>query len=493
MAPNPLIEKTGLRIRRGNYAVANATALGDARLLPMVQDYRRQASGRTAPLDRTDIHRRLPAARYLASRKIDGEFAVLYFDTENLFTLNPGGTVRVGMPWQDEAEILLKESGIRQIVLAGELYAATEGPGRPRVHDVVSIVRQPETDADLERLRFGVFDVIELNGEPSEAPVEETFALVNRLCGEGRRIHPVETEPAGGPGDIDALFRRWVEKEGAEGLVVRSDSAGSFKIKPRHTIDAAVIGFTESSDDRAGMLHDLLLAVVRGDGALQVLCRVGGGFSDDQRRELLSDLKDRVVESEYAEVNSDHVAYQMVRPEWVVEISCLDLISQTTRGGPVNRMVLQFNNPASRYEIIRRMPLVSVISPQFVRLREDKGVNPHDARIDQVADIVTVPMVDRHATELTFARSELVRREVYTKVLKGETMVRKFLLWKSNKESDSNEFPAWVLHYTDFSPNRKVPLARDIRVSNSAAQIETLWVEMKNANVKQGWTKRSRE
>ncbi len=98
-------------------------------------------------------------------------------------------------------------------------------------------------------------------------------------------------------------------------LKLRFETAGSFKLKPLHTIDAVVIGFTESSDARAGMMHDLLLAVARQDGSLQVLCRVGGGFSQELRRQMLSDLLDMVVESEYAEVNSGHVAYQMVEPK----------------------------------------------------------------------------------------------------------------------------------------------------------------------------------
>ena len=81
------------------------------------------------------------------------------------------------------------------------------------------------------------------------------------------------------------------------------------------------------------MLHDLLLGVVRPDGSIHTMARVGGGFSDEQRQELLVDLQGMVVDSEYAEVNSDHVAYRMVEPHWVIEISCLDLISQNTRGG----------------------------------------------------------------------------------------------------------------------------------------------------------------
>ena len=70
-------------------------------------------------------------------------------------------------------------------------------------------------------------------------------------------------------------------------------------------------------------------------------------------------------------------------------------------------------------------------------------------------------------------------------------MVRKFVLMKTNKESISDEYPAFVVHFTDFSPNRKDALAREVLISNSAEQIETLYHSLKEANVKKGWTQHS--
>jgi hypothetical protein len=358
---------------------------------------------------------------------------------------------------------------------------------RPRIHDVVTVARLPKTEADLKQLRFAVFDLMPTAGA-SAVPYAETWNQINRVFGNGERIRPVETQRGSGPDDVEKCFEQWVVKEGAEGIVVRSDTAGLFKVKPRHTLDVAVIGFTESVGEREGMLHDLLYAVMRRDGTLQVLSRVGGGFDEDQRRTMLADLKDMIVESEYAEVNSDHVAYQMVRPEWVIEISCLDLISQTTRGAPVNRMVLEFqNNGSPGYHVVRHMPLATVISPQFVRRREDKSVRPHDVRIDQVSSVVEVPLWDRDPRKMVIPKSEVLRRSVYTKVLKGETMVRKLVLWKTNKENEGEDFPAYVLHFTDFSPSRRDPLARDIRVSSSLEQMDTLWSGLLEENIKKGW------
>src|SRR5205807_8355870 len=177
-----------------------------------------------------------------------------------------------------------------------------------------------------------------------------------------------------------------------------------------------------------------------------------------------SDLKDLAAESNYAEVN-EGVAYQMVKPEWVVEISCLDLINQTTRGSSIDRMVLGYDMPKNMYQSIRRLPLASPISPVFVRKREEKSIRHADLRLHQVHEVVEVPMMDRDARQLALPKSEMLKREVFTKTLKGNLMVRKLLLWKTNKEADGGNYPAYVAYYTDFSPNRAAALERDIRVS----------------------------
>lgn len=482
-----LLDRSRLEIKLGDYGTASATALADPTLLPKVQEYRRLSSARMQPLDRGDIKLKIPAAEYHVSRKVDGEFTVLVFRDGQAFSLNPGGTVRVGLPWMDEAARLLSKAGIKEAMFAGELFV-NRTDRRPRVHDVSNVARQPQSPGDLQNLNFAVFDVMSIDGVIVNQPFANTWKSIQKWFGEGQRIRPVEAKTAKDAREIEQIFEDWVDKQDAEGLVVRSDLGGMFKVKPRHTLDVAVVGFTESVAERQGMMHDLLLAVMRPDGTLQLLGRVGGGFSEDQRRGFLSDLKDMVVESEYAEVNSDHVAYQMVDPQWVIEISCLDLISQTTRGAPVNRMVLDYHkNGSNAYRVVTKLPLATIISPQFVRRREDKQVRPQDVRIAQVTDIVEVALADRDARQMTLPKSELLHREVYTKDLKGQTMVRKFLMWKTNKEAAGDEFPAYVVHYTDFSPNRKDALARDVRVSSSPEQIQQLFVALKEENIKAGW------
>ena len=480
-----LVRKDKLEIKLAGYSVGTPAALVDPTLLTRTQDYKRHTASRMIPLEAADVPKRLSSADYHVTMKIDGEFSVLAYEDGEAILVNPGGTVRVGLALGKEAADKLKAAGIKKALFAGELYYSRPDGKRGRVHDVSRIARQPATKAELDGLNFAPFDIIEIDGTPPTAVFRDTWARLESLFKGCMRVVLPEAHWIKDGGDIAKQFKAWVNG-GAEGLIARSDSAGMFKVKPRHTLDAVVIGFTEGVDDRHGMIHDLLLAMMRQDGFLHVLGHVGGGFTEQDRRAFLSDLKDSVTASEYVEVN-DQVAYHMVRPEIVIEISVLDMISHSTRGTPMNKMALNWDAVEKKYKIVRRLPLVALISPQFVRKRDDKQFNASDIRIKQVSDLVEVPLVDRDARQLNLTPSSPLKREVYTKVLKGATMVRKFVMWETNKQADADDFPAYVIHFSDFSPNRKTPLERDIRVSNSRDQIDSLWTELLTENIAKGW------
>lgn len=482
-----MFDKARIELKIGTYGTVPAAALEDPALLGKVQSFRRQKGAGMIALDREAAKLKLPASDYHISRKIDGEFTVLCWDGEQAILVNPGGTVRVGLPVLNEAGALLEAAGVSAALVAAELYVEREDGKRARVHDVSRVARRPESQAAVDSLRLAVFDVIEWNGETVESAFAGVWEKITATFAKGENIRPVEAVNGKDSKSVLSQFEKWVDGDGAEGLIVRSDSAGIFKVKPRHTLDVVVIGFAEGVEDRVGMLHDLLLAIIRADGSFQLLGRVGGGFSDEERKNFLSDLEDMKVESEYAEVNSDRVAYQMVEPRWVVEISCLDLVAETTRGAAIDRMVLHWNANDANWETVRRLPLVSVISPQFICLRDDKKVDPADIRMQQLTDIVPIPMAEKTARDLALPGSEILRREVVTKTLKGKEIVRKLLMWKTNKETESPDYPAYVVHLTDFSPNRKEPLQREIRVSNSRDQINQLWDELAKKYFVRGW------
>ena len=203
--------------------------------------------------------------------------SVLVFADGEALLVNPGGTVRLGLLLLAEAQKQLGRAGVSRALIAGELYYRHPSGARPRVHDVSHAARQPAGQAELDSLCFAAFDLIELDGQPAPGRHAETYARLQKLLGGGQRVHPVEAAQVKTVEEIEQYFGSWVEQQGGEGLVLRSDSAGGFKLKPRHTLDVAVVGFTESTDERKGLLHDLLVAVMRKDGSLHLCGRVGTG------------------------------------------------------------------------------------------------------------------------------------------------------------------------------------------------------------------------
>ncbi|MBX2883400.1 MAG: hypothetical protein KTR32_25830 [Granulosicoccus sp.] len=483
---NTLVDESGLKTITGNYRTGNASCLLNPALLQATRMRRRQLGQMMRAYDVELAKQRVAEGEYYISKKIDGEFTCVLYDNGDLITLNPGGTVRIGAAVHNEAAKLLKKAGIKTAMLGAELYVRRSDDQRPRVHDVARVARAAKSEEETDSLCLAVFNLYDLDGEDLSMRYSDAIKKIEALFADANRVHCVETVH----GDKKALFERfdeWVLEEGEEGVVIRSDSLGVYKIKQRHSLDLAVVGYSTGVDDRSALLHSLLLAIVRNDGSFQIVARCGGGFTDELRATLIKTLEPLSVESDYAEVNSDRVAYQMIMPKLVVEISCLDVIARTSHGSTIDRMVINWNTDEESWEGVRRLPLCSILSPQFVRIRDDKEPNADDVRISQLSDITDIPDVSRVAEDLKLAPSEILQRAVATKELKGHTMVRKLILWKTNKEKASSEFPAYVLHLTDYSPGRKAPLKHEIRVTDSKAQTKALWAAWEKKYFVRGW------
>jgi ATP-dependent DNA ligase len=478
-------EKKSFKCKAADYCFGDAIHLSDSKLHARSQEYKRKLSGRMKPISGQDLHR-IPSARgYYVTRKYDGEFALLFFDGKDVMSVNPGGTARVGLPAYEEAAKLLKAAKVKSCVVAIEIYRPDATSSAQAIQQVVGLLRNPKSEAELKKLSVAVFDVAEHDGK-AVSTSKQTFSLLEKWFGKGKLIHPAEHVVTDSKDTILEKLTDWVIGEESEGLVVRHDLAGWFKVKLRHNFDAAIIGFSVGEEERKTMLHDLLVAVMRPDGTFHELARVGGGFTDKDRKDLAHELKRRIVPSDYVAVNNDYVAYEMVAPGPVIEISCLDLITERARGGPINKMVLDWDG--KRYSALSRMPLVSVISPQFVRVRDDKEAIVEDVNIRQLSELVPIIGADKPAVELTSNPSKLLERVVYTKTMRGNQMVRKLLLWKTNKD-DQPDYPPYVVYLTDFSPNRQTPLEREIRIATNEKTARKQFKTLAEEYFVSGWEK----
>lgn len=436
-------------------------------------EYKRRVAGTFVLVDGRNIPAKISGKEFCVTRKIDGVMAYAAFRGGEAALVGTGGRDLSAGPCAEAFAKALQAAGIGSAKFAGELYALPE-KGRPRVADALSALADPKK---REGLRLALFDVIEIDGVPFKGTLyKERHAKLASLF-KGDAVRPVEMRTAGSEQEVEEIYGEWVEGEGAEGLVVHSEQPMVWKVKPRHSIDAAVVGFTTGE----GGIRDLMFAVRHEDGAYQPFATTGNGLDEETRASLLARLSADAAESSFVRTDSRGVAYQMVKPTIVFEVTVGDLVSENAVGQPKWNPLLEFDGTAWRP--CGRTQGVSSISPVVGRERGDKTPEPADIRVSQLSDLC--PFSGRQAAA-ELPKSTLLRRKVYKKTSKDKVMLQKFVAWKTNKEADPR-YPAYVFHYTDYSSGRKDPLKKDIRVAPTEERINAFFDAFVAENVKKGW------
>jgi hypothetical protein len=460
----------------------------DLELADLVGRYKRNVARRHRAMGPDEISTRLQPGRMFVSRKVDGALWFLVAAAGDIFLCShTGRVIAKKVPLLDEAQKLLPDRVAGRTVICGELFAAVK-EGRPRAGDL-TMALGGEADAAVGRIGFAAFDLAQ-GGDAQQPEPDPSYAgrleALKRLLAGGKRLQVVKTEEVDRPGEVARLYAEWVEQAGSEGLVVRTEDGRGHKVKPFFTLDAVVIGFTERAD-REGQTRSLLLAVVREEGQFQIVGSVGNLGDEEHRRAVLERLAPTVVESRYRFASSSGALYRFVRPEMVVEVRVTDLLGEDISGRPIKKMVLELRDGG--WVPLRAFPGVSLVHPRLERVRDDKQVNATDVRASQLLDRCPLQDLEVHAEALEVPKSELLRREVYTKTTKGKLAVRKLLVWKTNKEQVEDLWPAYVVHFTDYSPGRKDPLKREVRLAPSAALAEEIAERMLADNIKKGWVR----
>ena len=442
-------------------------------------DYKKKVAGKFVLVEGAKLKQRIDGERFCVTRKIDGHMQVVFYDGKQVFMLNASGKERAkDLKCLDVFAEAVKAAGLKQAIIAAELYLPRP-EGRPRCGDVQAALAD---DAKRDQLALAPFDIVELDGEKWQA--EHYSDTHDKLCTifQNEQVKPVQMRNASSKDEVQEIFDEWVEGEGAEGLVVHSESPIVWKVKERHTIDAAAIGYTTA--DRG--IRDLMFAVRRPDGLFQMFVLGSTGLTDEQRADIAQRLSTKHVESQYVLSDSRGIAYQMVMPELVFEISVLELVARGNDDKIKMNPLLKFDE-AQGWLMEGTTPGVSALGITLERERTDKQPNETDVRISQLTDICPFEEPDANSQKLT-AKSQLLERHVYKKVSGAKVMLHKFLLWKTNKEQ-SGRYPAYIIFHTDYSSGRKEMIKRDMLYSNDEQQIRDLLAAEIAANVKKGWEK----
>ena len=440
----------------------------------IAKEYKSNVASRYMSVGNEEITSKIrESSEYLLSVKYDGHFYLLCLLDKKIFFINPGGNVIDDLPILKQTKNILEKSSVKEAVFAGELYFKKEG--RSRVFDLTANLKSKP-----ENINFAVYDVLSIDDksfEPKEFLVKQ--AKIDSIFNTTDGVHSLGSNIVKSRKDIQGFYKQTVETDHQEGVIVKSSEGMIYKIKPLCHLDAVVIGYVEREGERSGSIREILVAMIK-DNNFHITAKIGNGFSDDERKSLFDTLKLLKTNSDYIVASGAKVAFTMVKPEMVIEYSCIDLISETSKGS-IKRMVLSHDKEG--YKLKQKSPSVSSMSPVFIRIRDDKKVDKNDIRFSQITDLIEIS--DSKEIE-KLEKSKLIKREVYVKESKGMKMVRKFMIWKTNKEKHPN-YPAYVFHYTDFSPSRKDMLKKDVKVSDSQKQIEETYAKEKESNVKKGW------
>ena len=438
--------------------------------------YKRAVARRYLPVSAKEIVSKVREAdKYYLSTKFDGHLYILSYENKKASLINHFGTVLDDLPLLKEAEELLQKAGIDKAYIPGELYL--QQSERTYVFDLVAAL-----DDKSKEIAFAAFDILSIDDQEYDLKNwEEKLTKLDELFPGNGSVHSVGSKTVESRKDIVDFYKQVVETDGQEGVIVKSSEGMIYKVKPLHTFDAVIVGYVEGDGDRKGMLREVLIAMMKDKKTYQIVGKIGNGFSDKERKDLLAKLRPMVVESNYIASSGAKVAFTMVKPEMVVEFTALDVVPENSKGA-IKKMSLTFDNT---YEAAFLLPGISFMTSVFVKVRDDKnGNNPEDVRFEQITNLVEID--NESNDEKVLEPSTLLERKVFAKESKGSTMIRKFLLWKTNKEQ-SEDYPAYVFHYTDFSPSRKDKLKVDLKASSSQKQIQEIFKNFLEKNVKKGW------
>jgi len=452
----------------------------DAELAALLASYKRNVAGAYTTVSPDTIAATIPAGDHIASTKIDGEQWFLCKDDESAVLLSPNGKAITDIPIIKEADrVLMGWTGI----LAGELYAAVDA-GRPRVFDLHAALGGG-IDAEVDRLRFAVFDILrDGDTDCQSVPFGDRAKRIRELLIGAELIHPVDFTEVDGPDGVREFFENKI-RAGEEGVVVQCSDGRIFKVKPKISIDAAVVAYTGTSSG----VGELLLALmpdeqIDGEHAMQIIGRVDTGFSQPERRELADRLGMLRCESVLNLSSRSGLPYKWVQPEMVVEIACHELLTITSDGKPIRRWRVSHDDAG--WNPIGKSPSVSLRDAVFVRVREDKTIELPDVRWSQVTDLVPIAEADPNPADLP--KSEIIRREVYTKRVRDYGVaVRKVVIWKTNKDDVDPHYPAYCVLFTDYSPARQEPLRTELRVASSVERIMAISGKWLAENIRRGW------
>ncbi len=366
----------------------------------------------------------------------------------------------------------------KNIILAGELYCLSDQ--RERYGDTISCLGDK---SKRKALRFGVFDIAYI--EKLLSNFDKKYDFLKKLLSINPKepSHLIEHKKAKQK-ELAKFFKEEIEKNNAEGLIVR-DNSTVYKIKQEETADLLITGYTVS--EKANQIRSVSLGVYLNEKEIMHIGACGNFSSNTLRKDLYKELTKLKVNSNFQKIASNGTAYNFVEPKIVCEVKLLEFQGDKSNDEPIRHLKYEFSN--NSLNATGRARSVSILNSNIINIRKDKKPNYEDCGLKQIIRISGITKEDfKEQNNKNLPKSKLIKKEVFKKESKKGTAIKKFILWKSNKEKAS-DYPSYLCYYLDFSESRKDPIKRKIYPFEDEKIGLAHFKKLLDENAKKGWEK----
>lgn len=301
--------------------------------------------------------------------KADGEFNLIHIDRKQIYAVNRFGRKTEDLPALRELHVLFLKHETEQAEILAEIYAVDESGKPVTLPNFIHYLKGGDKSLQ-SRIHLGMFDLIknvDSIGTINPSKIMDSIArfkslrnLNGKLCHVLEYIIPKDWE------EVENYYEQKVNKEGWEGLVVRSNG-DTWKAKPNRDVDAVIIGINKNNKGYAkGLAKSVRVALMRDDGSFVELGDATVA-SEAEARELFALTRVKVNE------NTQTV---FVKPLVVVQIDFISLFPETTNR--VYKLLL-----GGMMEI-GTMQAVRMKSPRVKGYRKDKHACTEDVGLNQI-------------------------------------------------------------------------------------------------------------
>ena len=445
----------------------------------IAKQYKCAVAAKYKPLKPEEISL-IPSGKIFVSKKIDGELWLAHINQNGATLFSKGGRfIKEGIIIESLKGCL--PNNIENLIVAGELYFQKDS--RERVGDVAKAI----SEKDFNNLSFAIFDLVKMEGKLLPLNYEQRLEELQSIFKQKNNLKVIETKEISDKNNLKDFYEKSVKIENAEGIIIRTGSEITYKVKPSISIDAIVVGFT-SKVNEPQKVRSFLLGLKREDKSIQLIGACGN-LSGSLKEELYRKLEDIECESKFRHSSSDGNLYRFVKPEMVLEVKCTEIQSEDSNSNNIRRMVLEFKK--NIWEPLALTDCVSLIHPVILRERLDKNSDEIDVRISQIESFLDSKKIKEKIKQIELPKSKLIDRKVWTKDGKNGISIRKIITLKTSKSEIWDGWPEWIVFYSDFSSGRKSPLERKLKTAQNEEEANKIVNNLIESNIKKGWAIRN--